>query len=268
MENTDYEKMSKQFLIDCPQKHFDEHGQCKYCGWMCEFPESHAEHDPSCKYINKLFNISIDEDGELCCKLKKKKKKCKAILETEDTKNHSAYKKFRNALIRHSVKCKTYEKCHKQWQYSNFASFEEDTEQHKCICGVAITKAHILKNIKTGETVNIGFVCYPHWICDVTRADELKNVETIRKVCVNKWNKFTKLFYSYYVGDITEWDCSFYKDIKDKRIESREKGQSYTLSRKQKHHIKRVEEMSNYSTKCMTEINKTKFINYAIQIGF
>jgi hypothetical protein len=104
---------------------------------------------------------------------------------TEDEKEHSAYKKFRSALIKHSVKCKKYEKCHRQWEYSYFTTFEDDNEQHKCICGVAITKAHVLKNIKTGETVNVGFVCYPHWTIDVTREDELQRT---RRVLIKKLN--------------------------------------------------------------------------------
>ena len=149
------------------------------------------------------------------------KKKTKKIV-TEDEQEHDACKKFRDALMNHSGKCKTYAKCHKQWEYSYFTIFE-DNEQHKCICGMAIKKAHILVNIKTGKTVNVGFICYPNWVVDVTREDELQRIKSIKKLCAAKWNKFTKLFYSHYVGDISEWDCSFYKDIKDNRRANREK---------------------------------------------
>jgi hypothetical protein len=186
---------------------------------------------------------------------------------TEDEKAYNAYKKFRQALIKHSVKRKTYEKCHSQWIYSNFESFEEDDEQHKCICGVTINKAHVLKNVKSGETVNVGFVCYPHWTADVTRQDELLRIDSIKKLCVNKWNKFTKIFYSYFVGDITEWDATFYKDIKNKRKEYLNSG-GYSLTKKQKHHIDRVEAIANFSVENMTDNKKTDFINHGIKIGY
>ena len=53
---------------------------------------------------------------------------------------------------------------------------------------MAIKKAHILVNITTGKTVNVGFICYPHWVVDVTREDELQRsiIKSIRKLCANK----------------------------------------------------------------------------------
>jgi hypothetical protein len=76
MELTDYERSMKQALIDYPPKHFDNNGFCKHCGWCCSYMESHVEHNPSCKFIKKKFNISRDEDGELVwyAKIKKIKK--------------------------------------------------------------------------------------------------------------------------------------------------------------------------------------------------
>jgi hypothetical protein len=98
--------------------------------------------------------------------------------------------------------------------------------------------------------------------------NELQRVESIKKLCVRKWNKFTKLCYSHYVGDVTEWDASFYKDIKDKRRECRDVGKTYKLSKKQKHHIDRVEEIANHSVRNLSDTTKTAFINHAIEIGF
>jgi hypothetical protein len=81
-----YEKMMKQFLKDCPPKHFNEYGFCKHCGWSANYVVSHVEHDPSCKFINKRFNIWRDEDGELVCSKKPKKtKKPKAVVQCQYT---------------------------------------------------------------------------------------------------------------------------------------------------------------------------------------
>jgi hypothetical protein len=45
--------------------------ECKYCGWCCEYLESHIEFcDGRCQYINKKYDVYRDEDGELVWKLK------------------------------------------------------------------------------------------------------------------------------------------------------------------------------------------------------
>ena len=52
----------------------DEDECCKYCGWRCEYIESHIIHSRGdCEYINIKYIISYDEDGELVWELRSKK---------------------------------------------------------------------------------------------------------------------------------------------------------------------------------------------------
>ena len=62
----------------------DNHEECKYCGWMSEFMESHIEYsmqgygigiEKRCKYIDSIYKISINKEGELIIT----KKKCKKL---------------------------------------------------------------------------------------------------------------------------------------------------------------------------------------------
>ena len=62
----------------------DNHGKCKYCGWMSECMESHIEYsmqgygigiEKRCKYIDSIYKISINKEGELIIT----KKKCKKL---------------------------------------------------------------------------------------------------------------------------------------------------------------------------------------------
>ena len=44
---------------------------CEFCGWCCEFPESHMSHgNGNCAYLENKYNIEFDEDGELLYTLK------------------------------------------------------------------------------------------------------------------------------------------------------------------------------------------------------
>jgi hypothetical protein len=74
MEHCNFEKLRAQELIDYPPKYFNDYGFCTHCGWNPVESHSHVEHDVTCKYMNKYYDISIDEDGELYCKPNKKKK--------------------------------------------------------------------------------------------------------------------------------------------------------------------------------------------------
>ena len=53
---------------------FNEDGKCVFCGWCCEFPESHVEHSLNnlddrlscCEYIrNKYILILHNDNGEI-----------------------------------------------------------------------------------------------------------------------------------------------------------------------------------------------------------
>lgn len=44
---------------------------CVYCGWRCEYPQSHIEYGNfRCKYITDRFYLDINTDGELTSKVK------------------------------------------------------------------------------------------------------------------------------------------------------------------------------------------------------
>ena len=48
--------------------------ECKLCGWMCEYVHSHVEYsfqNGGCAYIEALYNVKFDEDGEIIYTLKK-----------------------------------------------------------------------------------------------------------------------------------------------------------------------------------------------------
>lgn len=50
----------------------DDDDACKYCGWRCEYPESHIRYGNwKCEYIKSKYDLNIDEDGELEWKEKK-----------------------------------------------------------------------------------------------------------------------------------------------------------------------------------------------------
>ena len=55
---------------------FDDNDNCTYCGWCCEFPESHIEHSKwcGCDYISSKYDLCYDSDGEIKATLKTKKK--------------------------------------------------------------------------------------------------------------------------------------------------------------------------------------------------
>jgi hypothetical protein len=61
MDFTDYSKNSE---------HFDESGFCRHCGWCNSYPDCHVEYDMTCEYINEIYEISIDNDGEIVWELK------------------------------------------------------------------------------------------------------------------------------------------------------------------------------------------------------
>ena len=61
-------------------------GHCKFCGWCCEYIQSHVEHsllgymigkDTRCSYIDSLYTVTISEDGEFILKLNKNKNNIK-----------------------------------------------------------------------------------------------------------------------------------------------------------------------------------------------
>ena len=67
----------------------DQLDLCDSCGWTCEFVECHVEHsmlgygigkETRCKYMDKKYNMWIDEDGELCWKEKEVEEKVKQTL--------------------------------------------------------------------------------------------------------------------------------------------------------------------------------------------
>ena len=70
-----YDKMMAQDLINYPPKYFTNRGFCRHCGWNPVESHSHCEHDMTCKYMNKYYDIYQDEDGEIHCKPNKKKKR-------------------------------------------------------------------------------------------------------------------------------------------------------------------------------------------------
>lgn len=61
MDFTDYSENSE---------HFDESGFCRHCGWCNSYPDCHVEYDMTCEYINEIYEISIDDDGEIVWELK------------------------------------------------------------------------------------------------------------------------------------------------------------------------------------------------------
>lgn len=81
-------------------KNFNEYGKCNHCGWMCEFMESHIEYayksgcwdteNKGCKYINKRYDISYDENGDIIAI--KKNKKHSYILKYKHLKELQKYK--------------------------------------------------------------------------------------------------------------------------------------------------------------------------------
>jgi len=59
----------------------DDDDSCTYCGWCCEFPQSHIEHSiyNKCKYISSKYDLCYDSDGEIKATLKTEKKVKKVI---------------------------------------------------------------------------------------------------------------------------------------------------------------------------------------------
>jgi len=51
----------------------DENDGCNYCGWRCEYPNSHINFcgGGGCEYIRNKFDTWLDEEGELQYKEKK-----------------------------------------------------------------------------------------------------------------------------------------------------------------------------------------------------
>lgn len=50
---------------------------CEYCGWRCEYPESHVEHGNfKCKYIRSKYDLKLDDEGDLVWEEKKKQDDC------------------------------------------------------------------------------------------------------------------------------------------------------------------------------------------------
>lgn len=48
-------------------------GECRFCGWRCEFIDSHIKHSlGKCKYLNIVYDWEVNEDGTKVINLKKK----------------------------------------------------------------------------------------------------------------------------------------------------------------------------------------------------
>ncbi|RYE57682.1 MAG: hypothetical protein EOP48_05255 [Sphingobacteriales bacterium] len=64
----------------------NENEMCKHCGWL-EDEQCHAQYAgyAGCKYMETLYDIRIDEEGEVVWKLKKSARK---ILEQKQFDKH------------------------------------------------------------------------------------------------------------------------------------------------------------------------------------
>lgn len=103
-ESSDFVKYSDDFskYFINPNIEEDEFGGCKYCGWRCEYPESHIRYGNwRCKYITDRFYLDLDEDGEITSKVKCAVGYCK-----EDLYKRGCLKDWNNGKLWVCQECK------------------------------------------------------------------------------------------------------------------------------------------------------------------
>ena len=63
--------MSSILVFQKPNQ-FDDYGMCTSCGWRPEYEDSHVVYSCSyrCDFIGTIYDIWLDEDGEVQCKKK------------------------------------------------------------------------------------------------------------------------------------------------------------------------------------------------------